>query len=78
MKLQDLVQMKSFDRENALWEYLTGKIKQDDVEDISLMIGQLRKTPERASKVAKRIAEVFDNMTAEEFSKWWLEDGAYK
>ncbi|MBM3149601.1 MAG: hypothetical protein FJZ88_06205 [Chloroflexi bacterium] len=77
MKLQDLRAMNSIEREDALWDYMIGKIKQDDVESISLMIGQLRK-PERASKVAKAIAENFDNMSAAEFSQWWLNGGAYQ
>ena len=78
MKLQDLIQMNSYDREDALWDYMVGKIKTRDVEDIALMIGQLKKNPDRASKVAKRIAEVFDSMAAKEFSQWWLKGGAYK
>jgi len=78
MKLQQLLEMSSIEREDALYDYMTGKIKQDDVETISLMIGQLRKHPERASKVAKAIAANFDNMSAIEFSQWWLNGGAYQ
>jgi len=65
--------MDSYDREDALTDYMVGKIKQRDVERIALAISSLKMN--RASKVAREIAKVFDAMTAIEFSEWWLERG---
>ena len=75
LTLEQLIQMDSYDREDALHDYMVGKVKQSDVESIAEAISSLKMN--RASKVATRIAEVFDSMSATEFSEWWLADKAY-